>query len=87
MTDGPFPLVLQALTAINCVDPDTTLRGEQRLADDLGVDSLGMVRLVGFLGRSMGITVRARDMGAENFGTVASLERYLTSKTAEGGAP
>lgn len=87
MSPGPFPLVLRALTAINCVDPGTTLRGEQRLADDLGVDSLGMVRLVRFLSEHLHVTVKARDMGEENFGTVASLERYLTARTVEGGAP
>ena len=51
------------------------------LADGL-VDSLGMMRLVGYIGETFGVEVPPEDVVIENFSTVARMAEYLRDKVA-----
>lgn len=62
---------------------DELLRGRMTIGhdDDLlatgMIDSLGMVRLVGFIEKSFGYRVPPKDFTIENFETVAVIGAYL----------
>jgi acyl carrier protein len=44
------------------------------------VDSLGVMRLVGFIETTFGVQVPARDMKLKNFRTIAAIVGYLEAK-------
>ena len=45
------------------------------------IDSHGIIELVAFLERRFGVAVAAEDLTPENFSSVASMERFLTSRS------
>lgn len=51
-----------------------------RLREDLGIDSLAMVRLVRRLNEAFSIRIRASEMTPEHFATVAALEAFIARK-------
>ena len=61
---------------------------DENLLSDGMVDSLGMVRLLGFIEQTYGYAVPPQDLTIENFRTIAVLEAYLQDalKTAGNGS-
>ena len=61
---------------------------DQRVAadDDLLtsglVDSLGVMRLVGFIESDLGVSVPPQDVTIENFGSINAIVSYLQSRTS-----
>jgi acyl carrier protein len=45
------------------------------------IDSHGIVELVAFLERRFGVSVADEDLTPENFSSIASIARFLTSRT------
>lgn len=54
--------------------------GEDLVGSGL-VDSLGMMRLIGFIEKEFEIQVGPDDMTVENFGTLHGIEAFLKKKT------
>ena len=50
------------------------------------VDSMGAVRLVGFIEQTWGVRVPPQDVTIENFGTVADIAAYVSVAIADIGA-
>lgn len=48
------------------------------------IDSHGIVELVAFFEQRFGVTVADEDLTPENFASIASIARYLTSKSDAG---
>ena len=71
------------LVAKNVIGPEKEVTKEMRLNEDLGVDSLAMVRLVSAIKAEFGFQVKARDMGPDNFATVATLAAYIKKRLSE----
>lgn len=44
------------------------------------VDSLGMMRLIGFIEKQYGLRIGPEDMTVENFSTLQNIEAYIKSK-------
>lgn len=82
-----FARIKRLLVAINAVGPDARVEGPMRLREDLGVDSLTMVRLVAAVRDEFGFQVRAREMTPKNFLSVDSLAAYLETRLTEQGPP
>ncbi len=61
------------------VGPDDNLLSEGM------VDSLGMLRLVGFIEESFGVKVPPQDFVIENFRSVGVLSDYLQRRLADAG--
>lgn len=53
--------------------------GQRLLAEGL-VDSLGMMRLVAFIGDTFGVDVPAEDVVIDNFATIERMARYLRGR-------
>lgn len=45
------------------------------------VDSIGVMRLVGFIEKNLEITIPPKDVTLENFGNVNTIVSYLDSQT------
>ena len=58
------------------VDPDTQLLGG-------AVNSLGMMRLMMFIERDLGITVPLLDVTAENFESISVLANFLRGQSVQ----
>ena len=71
---------------------DIVRNGETELAEDQDllmsglVDSLGVMRLVGFIEETSGITIPAEDVLLENFGSLSQINAYLLSRSELPGA-
>ena len=62
-------------------DPDFgTLEKDEDLLGSGLLDSLGMMRLVGFIENTYGIKVPTEDLTMENFMSVETIEKYVNSK-------
>lgn len=48
------------------------------------IDSHGIIELVGFIERRFGQSVGDEDLTPENFASIASIERFLTSRSDAG---
>lgn len=48
------------------------------------IDSHGVVQLVGFLEQRFGVTVADEDLTPENFSSITSIERFVTSRSDAG---
>jgi len=72
------------LVAKKVIAPDKVLTLDMRLNEDVGIDSLAMVRLVGTVREQFGIHITARDMTKENFATIGTLVAYLQRKMGQG---
>lgn len=68
------------LVKLGVMNAEAPLEDDLRLNEDLGIDSLAMVRLVRRLNEDFAIRIRAREMTAENFATVAALARFIEGK-------
>lgn len=54
--------------------------------EPLGIDSLGLIRLVGFMESDLGIRIEDDELLAENFRNLRALEMLLRDKSATPGA-
>ncbi len=62
-------------------DPDFgTLETDEDLLGSGLLDSLGMMRLVGFIENTYGIKVPTEDLTMENFMSVETIEKYVNGK-------
>lgn len=62
-------------------DPDFDALGVQEDLMGSGlIDSLGMIRLVGFIETTYGIQVPVEDLTIENFKSLETINNYLSSK-------
>lgn len=61
-------------------EPVDRIEPEEDLLGSGLVDSLGMMRLIGFIEKEFGIRVGPEDMTVEHFGTLQNIESYLKSK-------
>ena len=66
----------ELLEDFESIDPDENL-----LADGM-IDSLGMVRLVGFIEDELGVSVPPEDFVVEHFQTLSTISRYLAQHGA-----
>lgn len=55
--------------------------------EPLGIDSLGLIRLVGFMETELGIRIEDDELLAENFESLRSLSALLATKSAGSAAP
>lgn len=62
------------------LDGDLVVTADDMLLADGLVDSLGMMRLVGYIGDTLGVVVPPEDVVIENFSTVAHMVKYLRDK-------
>lgn len=60
-------------------DAGTTITNDTPLCDGI-LDSIGLIELVAFLEERFGIHIDDADLTAENFRTVASIERLVGSR-------
>lgn len=60
--------------------PPAHLGDELALIDEQVVDSLGILRLVGFLEAEYGIEVADRELVPTHLGTLAGIERFVSEK-------
>lgn len=66
-------------------DMDDIEMDENLLADGM-VDSLGMVRMMGFIEQAFSVTVPPEDMTIQNFRTVERVVAYLAERGASESA-
>jgi acyl carrier protein len=59
---------------------------DTRLLGGNAIDSLGVFELTEFLGEAYGIAIEEEDFSEENFETIGSVARLVTSKLAAAGA-
>lgn len=87
MSIGPRPSVVETLLAfvndeVLLGDP-TPVAADDDIVLDGTVDSLGVVRIVGFVEEQFGIVVPAEEVVLENFRSIDALADYLTRKSAD----
>lgn len=61
-------------------DPDLEISPEDDLLGSGLVESLGMMKIIGFIEQEYGVTVPPQDMTIENFFTVAAMVHYIKRK-------
>ena len=60
--------------------PSHELTSEYRLIDEEVVDSLGIMRIVLFLERDLGVEMNDEDLVADNFATVGNIAAFVQSR-------
>ena len=71
------------------IEQNLMIGQDRHLSDDdellLGgvIDSLGITRLIAFIGNDLGVQVPARDATIDNFRTLTRLTRYLEERMAD----
>jgi acyl carrier protein len=55
----------------------STVEADDQLLASGMVDSLGMMRLIGFIEQSFDVEIPVEDVTIENFGSIADILRYL----------
>jgi acyl carrier protein len=61
----------------------TTIESDEELTASGVIDSLGMLRLIGFLEQEFGIQVGDGEVGEENFGSVTRIATFVDRKRSE----
>jgi acyl carrier protein len=61
--------------------PESEIRLNDSLADDLGIDSVGFVELVTLVEEKYGIEIDSRDANSESLRTLDALSGFILSKT------
>ena len=61
-------------------EPVGHIEPEEDLVGSGLVDSLGMMRLIGYIEKEFDVKIGPEDMTVENFGTLQNIETYLNSK-------
>lgn len=78
--------ITRYVTAELVGDPTMELESDLELLMEGIVDSMGAVRLVGFIEQSWGIRVPPQDVTIENFGTITDIANYITANLAGAGS-
>jgi D-alanine--poly(phosphoribitol) ligase subunit 2 len=68
------------------LEPEADVTGETVLLGGV-MDSLGYMQLVSYLEQQFGIVVEEQEVNADNFRTVADVERLVGSKVRTEGSP
>ncbi len=64
------------------VDPDDgDITADEELLVTERIDSLGLMRLIAYIGSELGIQVPYEDILIENFRSIEAIDRYLSTKT------
>ncbi|NNF17647.1 MAG: acyl carrier protein [Gammaproteobacteria bacterium] len=71
---------IKTFIADELLEDEMPVEDDENLLADGMVDSLGMLRLVGFIEESFGIRVPPEDFIIDNFRTLNLLHSYLTRK-------
>jgi acyl carrier protein len=61
------------------LEDDAPIGDDENLLADGMVDSIGMLRLIGFIEASYGVQVPLEDITIENFRSIEALSGYLTN--------
>lgn len=64
-------------------ESDLEISPEDDLLGSGLVESMGMMKIIGFIEDQFGITVPPKDMTIENFLTIDAMVRYISGKKAE----
>ncbi len=67
------------------LEEDEPVESDENLLADGMVDSLGMLRLIGFIDESFNIVIPPEDFVLDHFRTLDQLMAYLDRRVAEGG--
>jgi len=67
------------------LEGDEPVESEENLLADGMVDSLGMLRLIGFIDESFNLVIPPEDFILDNFRTLNQLMIYLEGRMNEGG--
>ena len=62
--------------------PENEIKLEDSLANDLGVDSVGLVELTTLLEERYGIPISSEEVSRENFRNLDRLSDFIVAKTA-----
>lgn len=62
------------------LEDEAPVEDDENLLADGMVSSLGMIRLVGFIEETYGVTVPPDDFTIENFRTIETLDNYLSAR-------
>ncbi|MEM7083892.1 MAG: acyl carrier protein [Pseudomonadota bacterium] len=65
------------------LEEDERIDADENLLADGMVDSLGMLRLIGFIDEQFGLVIPPEDFILDNFRTVNQLMSYLARRSAE----
>lgn len=65
------------------LDPSETLAPDEELLTSGRMDSLGLMRLVTFIGEEFAIAVPYQDILIENFRSVKAIDSYLATRAPE----
>lgn len=60
--------------------PDVAITADENLVDSEIIDSLGIMMLVGFLEKDFGIEIDPEEILADNFVTIAAIDRLVSAK-------
>lgn len=73
--------LIEMITEEVSLDPAAAITEDTDLLLDGLVDSLGVVRIVGWIEDELGIEVDPLDVVLDNFGTVAAMVSYIERRT------
>jgi len=83
----PVAEARQLLAGVIGSDAVDSLGDEDRFFDDHVVDSLQLMELVDAFQGRFGIDVSGKDLSPENFGSIAGMARFLTSRRGTNESP
>ena len=85
--EAAIPEARQLLASVIGNDAVESLGDDDRFFDDHVIDSLQLMELVDAFQGRFGIEVSGKDLSPENFGSIAGMARFLTSKRGTSQSP
>ena len=85
--ESAVPEVRQLLASIIGSDAVDSIEDEDRFFDDHVIDSLQLMELVDAFQSRFGIEVSGEDLSPQNFGSIAGMAQFLTSRRGTSGSP
>jgi acyl carrier protein len=85
--EGAVAEARQVLASVIGSDVVDSLGDDDRFFDDHVVDSLQLMELVDAFQGRFGIDVSGKDLSPENFGSIAGIARFLTSRRGTSESP
>lgn len=85
--EGAIPEARQLLASVIGSDGVESLGDDDRFFDDHVIDSLQLMELVDAFQGRFGIEVSGKDLSPENFGSIAGMAQFLTSKRGTSESP
>jgi acyl carrier protein len=74
--------VIEVLNLMN-VEPDDIDPDEQLVGGRLGIDSIDVLELVIMMEKDYHLTIDNKELGAQVFGSLRSMARYIMNNTTE----